>query len=62
MRTVACNDCGHEIAVDDFIMECCPVCDSRMVPNRLNKKLDGELAKIIRVEHRENQWQQQKKT
>lgn len=59
MRTIACNECGHEIAVDDFIMECCPICDSFMVPNRLNKKVDSSIEKIIQVEHREIKWQLQ---
>lgn len=53
MRTIDCNHCGHSIAVDDFVLECCPICDSFMVPNRLNLKVNPELGKIIKVEHRE---------
>lgn len=53
MRTVDCNDCGHSIAVDDFVMGCCPICDSYMVLNRLNIKVEPALGKIIKAEHRE---------
>lgn len=53
MRTIDCNDCGHSIAVDDFISSCCPICDSYMTPNRLNLKVDPSVGLIIKVEHRE---------
>ena len=49
MRTICCNNCGHEIAEDDFIVQQCPVCDSYMELNRLNLKVEPELGNIIRV-------------
>lgn len=49
MRTITCNSCGHEIAVDDFIIQQCPICDSFMEVNRLNLKVEPELGNIIRI-------------
>ena len=61
MRTVSCNDCGHEIAVDDYIVSCCPICDSFMNPNRLNKKVDVEIESIIKADRKEL-WHPHQKT
>lgn len=49
MRTITCNECGFEIAEDDFIMQCCPVCDSYMSVSRLDLKVDGTLGNFIRI-------------
>lgn len=49
LQTVTCNECGHEIARDDFIMEHCPLCDGYMHQDRLAKKVHPEYEKIIRV-------------
>lgn len=53
MRTVDCDDCGHSIAMDDFVMGCCPICDSYMNLSRLHFKAEPELKSVVRVEHRE---------
>lgn len=50
MRTITCNECGHEIAEDDFMLQHCPVCDSYMAVNRLNIKVDEDLDHILRID------------
>lgn len=49
MRTIACNECGCEVAEDDFISQHCPVCDSFMPVSRLNLKVDSDLGCFIRI-------------
>lgn len=49
MKTVDCNECGHSICIDDFIVQCCPICDSYMELNRLNVKVEPSLLNIIRI-------------
>lgn len=49
MRTITCNECGCEIAEDDFIVQHCPICDSFMPLTRLNLKADSDLGSFIRI-------------
>lgn len=49
LKTISCDECGHEIATDDFIMEHCPLCDGYMRQTRLAQKAYPERDKIIRV-------------
>lgn len=51
MRTVTCNECGCEIAEDDFISQHCPVCDSFMPVSRLNLKVDSDLGAFVRIDN-----------
>lgn len=51
MRTVTCNECGCEIAEDDFISQHCPVCDSFMPVSRLNLKVDSGLGAFVRIDN-----------
>lgn len=50
MQNITCNQCGHSIAEDDFVLQQCPICDSYMSLNRLNKKADSSLSKIVRID------------
>lgn len=50
MRVIVCKECGHAVGEDDFSLMCCPVCDSFMELDRLQKKLEPDLVKIIRID------------
>lgn len=49
MRTIACMECGHEIAEDDFILQHCPLCEGYMQPSRLDRKADPGLGDFVRI-------------
>ncbi|QQV88353.1 hypothetical protein Fifi44_00051 [Erwinia phage Fifi44] len=50
MRTITCKECGYAIGEDDFSLMQCPVCDSFMELNRLQKRIEPDLEKVIRID------------
>jgi len=50
MNVITCNDCGYVVGEDDFMMGCCPICDSSMQLNEINIQARPELEEVVRCD------------